>query len=317
MGTAAFAVPSLERLLAAPWADVVGVITQPPRPAGRGRDLHLSPVHQRASEAGLTVFTPERLRRPPAVAQLRAWQPDLCIVAAYGQLLSAEVLATPPHGCLNVHGSLLPHHRGAAPVAGALLAGDDVTGVTIMLMDAGLDTGPLLSTVTVPIAPDDTTGSLTERLAHAGADLLVRTAHAWLAGQITPQPQDEAQATLTRPLRKEEGEIDWTQPAITIERRIRAFQPWPTAYTVDEAGARIVLLAARVHAEPRDILPGLLWRDGARALIGTGHGALEPERVQPAGRRPMAFADYLRGRRGSTGDIRFGSATAGDAGILT
>ncbi|MCC6627142.1 MAG: methionyl-tRNA formyltransferase [Chloroflexi bacterium] len=295
MGTAAFAVPSLRAVAAAPWAQLVGVITQPSRPAGRGRAVQPSPVRLAADELGLPVLTPERLRRPAAVEAYQALRPDLCVVAAYGQILSPAVLAVPPRGSLNVHASLLPRHRGAAPVAGALLAGDRETGVTIMLMDAGLDTGPVLTTIVETIRSDDTTASLTVRLADLGAQLLAQTTPAWLAGTLSPQPQDEARATLTRPVRKEDGRIDWRLPAEQIERHVRAYHPWPAAFTVDASGERLVIQAAR--ALPAGALaPGAGGTVAGRPAIGAGAGALEPVLVQPAGRRPMPYADYLRGR---------------------
>jgi methionyl-tRNA formyltransferase len=308
IGTADFAVPSLRALAAAPWAEVVGVITQPARPAGRGRALQPTPVQAAAEALGLPVYQPERLRRPEAVEHLRGLRPDLCVVAAYGQLLSPAVLAIPPHGCLNVHGSLLPRYRGAAPVVGALLAGETETGVTIMLMDAGLDTGPILATATEPIRPDDTAGSLTARLAELGARLLLETIPAWLAGAITPQPQDEARATLTRLVRKEDGLIDWSRPAVVIERQVRAYHPWPGAYTTDASGERLVIRAARALPEVTGLAPGHGGRHAGQAVIGTGAGALLPLLVQPAGRRPMPYADYLRGRRLAPEAARFGSA---------
>jgi methionyl-tRNA formyltransferase len=296
MGTAPFAVPSLQALAGAPWAHLVGVITQPPRPAGRGRALQRSAVHEVADALGVSVATPERLRRAEATAAYQQWQPDLCVVAAYGQILSPAVLAAPRHGSLNVHASLLPRHRGAAPVAGALLAGDTETGVTIMLMDAGLDTGPILATARTPIQPDDTTDSLTARLADLGARLLLDTAPAWLAGTLAPAPQDEAAATLTRPVRKEAGRIDWGQPAAQIERQVRAYHPWPGAFTTDGAGARLVVRAARALAGGA-VPPGHGGEVAGQAVVGTAEGALAPLLVQPAGGRPMPYADYLRGRR--------------------
>ena len=310
MGTAAFAVPSLEALAAAPWVELVTVVTQPARPAGRGRALQPTPVQAAAERLGLAVWQPERLRRPEAVAHLRTLAPDLAVVAAYGQILSPAVLAIPPHGCLNVHASLLPRHRGAAPVVGALLAGDTETGVTIMLMDAGLDTGPLLAQARTPITPDETGGALTERLARLGADLLVATVPAWLAGRLTPAPQDEALATMTRPLHKEAGVIDWTRPAVEIERAVRAYQPWPGAATADPAGERLLIRAARAWPNSGGLAPGQGGRSGERLVVGTGAGALEPVEVQPAGRRPMTYADYLRGRRMAPEAVRFGSPPA-------
>jgi methionyl-tRNA formyltransferase len=305
MGTADFAVPSLRALAGAAWAEVVTVVTPPPRPAGRGRALHLSPVQGAAEELGLVVWSPPRLRRPEAVAHLRALAPDLCVVAAYGQILSQTVLDIPRHQCLNVHGSLLPRYRGAAPVVQALLDGEHETGVTIMLMDAGLDTGAILTQAREPVRADDTAASLTGRLAELGARLLLETVPAWVAGTLSPRPQDEARATLTRLVRKEDGAINWSLPAVQIERRVRAYYPWPGAYTIDDAGDRLVIHAARVWTEIMGTTPGHGLRHENHALIGAGAGALEPLVVQPAGRRPMPYADFLRGRRMTPEAIRF------------
>jgi methionyl-tRNA formyltransferase len=306
LGTAAFAVPSLRALAGAAWADLAGVVTQPARPAGRGRATQPTPVQAAAEALGFPVWQPERLRRREAVAHLRELAPDLLVVAAYGQILSPEVLAIPPHGGLNVHGSLLPRYRGASPVVAALLAGETMTGVTIMLMDAGLDTGPILTQASEPIRPDDTGASLTERLAERGAELLVETAPAWLAGRLTPRPQDDAQATMTRLVRKEDGAIDWRRPAAFIERQVRAYHPWPGAYTVDASGERLVIRAARALPDATGLEPGQGGRHAGRAVVGTGAGALEPRLVQPAGRRPMPYADYLHGRRLAPDQARFG-----------
>lgn len=308
MGTAGFAVPALEALAGAPWAEVVMVVTQPARPAGRGRAPRPTPVQIAAARLGLPIWQPERLRRPEAVARLRELAPALSVVAAYGQILSPAVLAVPPRGSLNVHASLLPRHRGAAPVVGALLAGDGETGVTIMLMDEGLDTGPILTQARTPIGPEETGGGLTERLARLGADLLLQTGPAWLAGGLMPRPQVEVEATLTRPIRKEAGVIDWGRPAVEIERAVRAYQPWPGATTHEAAGERLLIRSARAWPALTGLAPGQGGRDGGRPLIGTGTGALEPLEVQPAGRRSMAYADYLRGRRLAPEAVRFGAA---------
>ncbi|MFW6164513.1 MAG: methionyl-tRNA formyltransferase [Planctomycetota bacterium] len=228
MGTPDFAVPSLTALHDA--HHVVGVVTQPDRPAGRGRDLHQSAVKRAAVERGLPVFQPPSLRTPEAVARLAEWKPEVIVVAAFGQILTEEVLELPPYGCLNVHASLLPRWRGAAPVAAAILAGDEVTGVTIMKMDAGLDTGPILAQRREPIRADDTRTALTQRLSLLGAELLAETLPAYLAGELVPQPQDD-EATLAERLRKADGRLDWSRPALVLDRKIRAFTPWPGTFT--------------------------------------------------------------------------------------
>lgn len=208
MGTPEFAVPSLAAL-AAGAAAVVAVVTQPDRPSGRGQQLAMSPVKAFALAHGLPVWQPPTLKTPEVVAMLAELRPDVIVVAAFGQILRPNVLDLPPHGCINVHASLLPRWRGAAPVQAAILAGDQVTGSTIMRMDPGMDTGPILAQAALTIAPRDTGGTLTARLAQQGADLLAETLPRWLAGEITPRPQDASLATLCRPLRKEQGVIDW------------------------------------------------------------------------------------------------------------
>jgi methionyl-tRNA formyltransferase len=248
-GTPEFAVPSLQALMRSPHR-VVGVLTQPDRPRGRGQALTPSPVKVAAS--GLVpVNQPAALRAEADRAQLAAWHPDVLVVVAYGLILPRDVLEIPRLGCVNVHASLLPRWRGAAPVERALLAGDETTGVTIMLMDEGLDTGPMLLQKSVAIGPQDTGGSLRERLADLGAALLLEALAGLAAGSLRPRPQPSAGATYARKLEKREAPIDWSRPAVQIERQIRAFQPWPVAETVQPdaaAGkpARLLVHAARI-----------------------------------------------------------------------
>ncbi len=301
MGTPEFAVPSLKRLLEEEEIQVVGVVTRPDKPKGRSRKPVPSPVKQVAIRHGVPLFQPRTLRRQEAQAPIRAWRPDVIVVAAFGLILPQAVLDIPAHGCLNVHASLLPRWRGAAPVAAAILAGDEVTGVTIMLMDAGVDTGPILAQRSEPIRPDDTTGTLTSRLAILGADLLITTLLRWLAGTITPQPQVETLATYAPMLRKEEGRIDWHKSAERIEREVRAYQPWPTAMTYWR-GKQLKILEARAHPGERSgEAPGTVisWKMGASVV--TGKGVLELLRLQLAGKRPLHIATFLRGARGFIG----------------
>jgi methionyl-tRNA formyltransferase len=295
MGTPEFAVPSLQAL--AREHQVVGVVTQPDRPAGRGRRLVAPPVKELAQALGLDVIQPPTLRRPEAVERLAAWRPDVVVVAAFGQILRPAVLALPPHGCLNVHASLLPRYRGAAPIPAAILAGDERTGVTIMQMDEGLDTGPMLAQAEWPIGPEDTTGSLTEALARLGAGLLLEVLPGWLLGVVVPRPQDESQATHCRTLQKEDGLLDWSMPAAHLDRQVRACDPWPGAYTA-WAGQRLKVLRARplpgvrVDAEPGrvlDLAPG--------TGVATGEGVLELLEVQLAGKAAMAVHAFAQGRR--------------------
>ncbi len=299
MGTPEFAVSALEALADA--HQVVGVVTQPDRPAGRGRRLAPSPVKQVALERGLSLSQPHSLRTPEAVAQLSAWKPDVIVVAAFGQILPQDVLGLPPHGCLNVHGSLLPHWRGAAPVAAAILAGDEVTGVTIMQMDAGLDTGPVLAQREETILPDDTQATLEERLAYLGAELLVETLSAYLAGNLLPRPQPEEGATYAGQLRKEDGLLDWSRPTVELDRQVRAFTPWPGAFTRWRGQRLKVLRVVPLPEWHGDAPPGtvIVLADGV--VVATGEGALRLEEVQLAGKRPMDIAPFLRGQRDFAG----------------
>lgn len=299
MGTPDFSVPSLAALLRRGY-EVVAVVTQPDRPAGRGRQLEPPAVKRIAAQQGVPILQPPSLRTPEVVAEIAALQPELIVVAAFGQILRPAVLDLPPRGCINVHASLLPRWRGAAPVQAAILAGDQVTGSTIMQMDVGMDTGPILAQAALAIQPDDTGGSLGQRLAQQGADLLVETLPRWLAGAIAPRPQDPALATICKPLRKEQGRIDWTQPASQIALAVRAFNPWPAASAIWEGQPLKILQATarQDHASPE---PGrVVQLDGAIA-VATGDGLLQLEQVQMAGRAAMAALAFARGQRGFVG----------------
>ena len=296
MGTPQFAVPSLAALNQQ--FDVVAVVTQPDAPAGRGRVLTASPVKQYALEHNLRVLQPETLKPPEAVAELREFTPDVIVVAAFGQILRRDVLGLPPRGCLNVHASLLPRWRGASPINAAIAAGDSVTGITIMQMEAGMDTGPILAQRSEPLRADDTTASLTERLAHVGAALLIETLPRWLSGQITPLRQDETQVTKCSLIRKEDGRIDWTRPADEIERQVRAMTPWPGASTTWQ-GRQLQVKRARLFsgASEAAMEPGIVSADGAAVHVQCGAGALELLEVQLEGKRPTPAADFARGQR--------------------
>jgi methionyl-tRNA formyltransferase len=295
MGTPPFAVASLEAL--AECYEVVGVVTQPDRPARRGRKPTPSAVKQAALKLGLRVLQPESLRQEEAVAELRDLEPRVMVVAAFGQILSPWVLSIPPRGVINVHPSLLPRYRGASPIAGALLAGEEETGVTIMLMDEGMDTGPILTQRSVEIGPDDTTGSLEEILARLGADLLLDTLPGWLAGDIEARPQDDAQATYTKPISKNDAVIDWALPAEEIWHRVRAYNPRPGARTFWR-GDLLKILRARPHLD---------WKGAERSGdvvetpegvgVATAQGVLLLDEVQLAGKRAMDVEDFLRGQR--------------------
>ncbi len=299
MGTPEFAVPALRRLLEA--YQVVGVVTQPDRPAGRGRKLQPPPVKELALTQGLPVLQPRSLRKDPAALQAIAdLRPDLIVVAAYGLILPQSVLDIPPHGCLNIHASLLPKYRGPAPIPAAILAGDKETGVTIMRMDAGMDTGPILAQRRTPIHPDDTTASLSARLAELGAELLSEVLPRWLKGEITPQPQDDAQATYCGLIRKEDGEIDWTQPAEAIARQVRAYDPWPGAFTFWR-GQRLKVLRARPADLPADSPAGTVILADKLPAVVTGQGALLLDEIQLAGKRAMPADTFIRGYRDFVG----------------
>ncbi|NOY99105.1 MAG: methionyl-tRNA formyltransferase [Chloroflexi bacterium] len=293
MGSPDFAVPTLRALHEN--YPVVGVVTQPDRPSGRGRKLMPPPVKILADELGLPVVQPRRLREPEAMEQLRRFAPDLIVVAAYGQILRPDVLDLPPLGCINVHGSLLPRWRGAAPIQAAILAGDAETGITIMKMDAGVDTGPTLSQRAVPIAPDDTAGTLFEKMAPLGADLLIETLPGYLSGEIVPQPQDDERATYAPMLKKEDGRLDFSQPAADLARRVRAFNPWPGTF-FEWNGALLKVHRASV-GEGKSPGVGSRIVVAGRPAVGAGEGILILEVVQPAGKKPMPGKAFLSGAR--------------------
>jgi methionyl-tRNA formyltransferase len=295
MGTPAFAVPSLEAL--AREYEVVAVVTQPDRPARRGRQLTPSTVKEAALRWGLPVLQPESLRHENVVAQLRDLEPRVMVVAAYGEILRPQVLAIPPAGVINVHPSLLPKYRGASPIEGALLAGEQETGVTIMLMDEGMDTGPILAQRSVAVEPEDSAGSLGERLARLGAELLLETLALWLDGRIEAQRQDDARATYTRPISKEDAVIDWEQPAMEIWHRVRAYNPRPGARTWWE-GDQLNVLRGRPLAEWKGQGgPGRVVQTTSGVAVVTGQGALLLEEIQLAGKRTMGAEDFVRGQR--------------------
>ena len=295
MGSPDFALPTLRALDA--HFDVIGVVTQPDRRAGRGRKLVPPPVKSLARELGIPVVQPARLHKSPqAMAQLRTWSPDVIVVAAFGQILKPEVLDLPPHGCVNVHASLLPRWRGAAPINAAILHGDAQTGITIMQMDPGLDTGPILTQRAIPIGEADTAGTLFVKLADLGAELLVETLPRYLNGEITPQPQDDSQATYAPMLKKADGELDFSRPAAELARKVRAFHPWPGTY-LRWSGGTLKIHAA--HPAEGTESPGAgvrIIHDGFPA-VGTSQGILVLDTVQPPGKRPMPGDAFLRGAR--------------------
>ena len=292
MGAPDFAVPTL-RALADSGAQIVGVYTQPDRPSGRGRRASRTPVKILAESLGLPVFQPLTLSSVQARSDLEALRPDAIIIAAYGLILPAWALELPTRGTLNVHPSLLPRHRGPSPVANAILEGDDETGVTVMLVEPEVDSGPILRAEKVLIGARDTTGRLTERLSTIGARLLVETLRDWTAGLITPIPQDHARATFSRKATKTDGRIDWTLPAEVIDRRIRASHPWPGSFTF-WSGCRLKIIDA-LPAGDQVGQPGLVSRDLDAVVVQTGRGRLALEKVQPEGRHPMDIQAFLAG----------------------
>ena len=305
-GTPEFAVPALRALHADPRFEVVLVVTQPDRPAGRGRKLFGSSVKQSAVLLGLDVYQPERLRTEEQRQPLVECGADVFVVAAYGVIFGPRTLAIPPHGCLNLHASILPAHRGASPISASIAAGETVTGVTLMKMEAGLDTGPMLGVGRLSIEPRDTTASLTQRLAVVAADLATDLIPGWVGGSVpaTPQP---AGATLTRPLTKADGWLDWRRPAEDLEAHVRAMWPWPRAWTTvdgpDGSVRTIQVHAASVIDEPigANSTPGRVAGLPGSLVVATGAGQLRLETVQEPGGRPVNGAMIRSTGRLSTG----------------
>lgn len=291
MGTPDFAVPTLQQLIQ--HHTVIGVVTQPDRPAGRNRQIQQSPVKRVALEAGIPVFQPEKLRRTEAIEELQQWQPDAYVVAAFGQILPQVVLDIPRFGSINVHASLLPRWRGAAPIHAAIRAGDAESGVTIMKMDAGLDTGPILSQRSIRLAADETGQSLHDKLAILGAELLIETLPGYLAGNIQPQPQPEDGVTYAPQIKKEEGAIDWSQDATSIERLVRAFTPWPGTYTTWNGQPLKIHSGQAIPGtgEPRKVA-----ETPKGIAVGTGNGLFLLDVVQLAGRKALPVAEFVKGQ---------------------
>jgi methionyl-tRNA formyltransferase len=308
MGSGTFSLPSLESLLQSRH-EIVALITQPDKPAGRGHRLRMPPTKSYALEHDLPVHQPAKMRAPDAVALVEELDPECIVVVAYGQIIPKSVLAIPPRGIINVHGSILPAYRGAAPIQWAIARGERETGVTTMLMDEGLDTGPILLTQSMPIEKDDTSRSLTPRLAEAGATLLLRTLDVWESGDIEPTPQDDDEATLAPRIRKEDGRIDWSMTSAEIDCRIRAFDPWPAAW-IELGETPLKLWRARplptgeAERDADSRPPGtLLGFDGPAVVVSCGSGTrLRLEEVQAAGKQRLPAADFFRGRRLEVGD---------------
>jgi len=305
MGTPEFSIPALMQLMKTEH-DIVAVYTQPDKPSGRGRTPTYSPVKKTALEHGLKIVQPVRLRDQVEVDRLAALSPDLIVVVAYGQILPQNILDIPRFGCLNLHPSLLPAYRGPAPIPSAILAGDKETGVTIMLMDAGMDTGPVVSQLVVHIEPNDTAESLSERLSLTGARLLYETLDVWFEGILKPKPQDDTLATYSVQMRKEDGVINWNQPAEGIWRRIRAFYPWPGSYTWWNGKMLRILEALPIHCEEHFQVGAVLSLESDQPTtvgIQTGEGILGLITIQLEGKRPMSAGEFIRGQRKFVGSF--------------
>jgi methionyl-tRNA formyltransferase len=291
MGTPDFSVPALDALVAAGHR-VLAVYTQPPRPAGRGQKKQPSPVQRAAERHGIPVRVPKSLRDAGAQQEFRALRADLAVVSAYGLLLPKAILDAPLRGCLNIHASLLPRWRGAAPIQRAIEAGDAESGITIMIMDEGLDTGPMLLKESVRIAPDTTAGALHDALAALGATLIVRALAGLESGALVPVPQPAEGVTYAKKIAKDEARLDWRAPAALLSRRIRAFNPFPGAW-FEAKGERIRVLAATVEPRARDAAPGTIL--DAKLTVACGENTLRPTSLQRAGKAPMPADALLRG----------------------
>lgn len=295
-GTPAFAVPTLRRLVHDSQFQVELVVSQPDRATGRGRRLESPPVVHAARELRIPCYQPDSLRTQAARAPLAEVAADVFVVAAFGLIFGPKTLALPRLGCVNVHASLLPRFRGAAPISAAILAGDPVTGVTLMRMETGLDTGPTLGMQSESILPDDTTESLMQRLAEIGAELAVSLLPAYVRGELEPVPQPAAGATLTRPLTKVDGWLDWTQPAAQLERAVRAFWPWPRAWTTS-GETTLQVHEANVVPILNPPAPGTVVATQRELVVACGEDGLRLSRVQAAGGKPLTDRQYLAGQR--------------------
>ncbi len=301
MGTPEFAVASLSACFDI--GDVIAVVTQPDKPKGRGNAIAISPVKALALERGVPVFQPQKLRTPPFAEELRKLAPDVCVVTAYGKILPKDLLEVPPHGCVNVHASLLPRFRGAAPIQWAIAHGDSETGVALMRMDEGLDTGPVIAMKRLPITPDDTSASLHEKLSRLGGDILRESLPAYLRGELKPVPQPSEGMVLAPIIQKEDGLLDFTRPAVELERRLRAFTPWPGVFT-GLNGARIKVHRTKVGSG-RGTPGTVLSADSGGIEVACGEGSIVLLDVQPEGKRVMSAAEFLTGRRLAPGSQPF------------
>ncbi len=300
MGTPEFAVPSLEALLRSD-DHVVGVVSQPDRPKGRGQQLTLSPVKLIAQREGIPLLQPVKMKAPEFLEPLAAWKPDLIAVTAFGRILHPGILSLPPMGCVNVHGSLLPKYRGAAPIQWAVINGECETGITTMLMDEGMDTGPMLLQERLTIRPDDTAGTLAPRLAEMGGRLLVETIRQLKAGTLTPKQQDDSHATLAPLLKKEDGLIDWTMRAASLANRVRGLSPWPGAYTFLGEERWNIWRVASSKSTVTDKPGTIVAVDKQSILVATGEGLLDLQEIQTANSKRMPVSQFLTGHKVTAG----------------
>lgn len=308
MGSAEIACETLTMLMQWPAVELVGVVTQPDRRVGRKLQYASCPAKNHAERLGIEIYTPEKVNCDEAIEHIRGWQADMGVVMAYGQILRPGLLAIPQHGFLNIHTSLLPRYRGAAPIQRAIANGDQISGVTVMQMDAGMDTGDILATASCEIGERETAGELHDKLGILGAKLLRSTIADLVAGKMVPRPQPEQGVTYAPPIHKSEGRIDWTQPARTLYNLVRGFNPWPCCYCQFDAGRKgkqnlrvlRAVCCSGSQGVPGEVLPG-----DDRFLVACGEGALVLEEVQPPGGKVMSGADFLRGRRFEAGTMLF------------
>lgn len=294
-GTGEFAVPALNAISKSGY-DIVGVVTQPDRPSGRGRKAIISPVKQAAIDKKLTIYQPEKVRSPDFVDLVRRISPDLSIVASFGQIIPQSILDIPKLGNINIHGSLLPKYRGAAPIHYALFNGDEITGVTTMLMDAGLDTGPILLSEEVPIGESDDRGSLEAKLASTGAELIIKTIDGLVNGNLSPIPQDDTKATYAPSISKDECKIDWSKPAQEIVNKIRGLSPKPGAYTILTDGTILKIWKAEAIEGQGNLNYGSVYRVSPSGIaISAGNGTVLLREIQPENRKRMTASEYARG----------------------
>lgn len=300
MGTPEFAVPSLDALLKSD-DQIVGIVTQPDRPKGRGQQLTPSPVKLIAQREGISILQPVKMKAQEFLEPLAAWKPDLIAVTAFGRILHPGILSLPPRGCVNVHGSLLPKYRGAAPVQWAVINGETGTGITTMLMDEGMDTGAILLQEKLTIMPDDTAGTLAPRLAELGGRLLIETIAQLTAGTLMPKKQDNGQATMAPLLKKEDGLIDWTMKASALANRVRGLSPWPGAYTFSGEERWNIWKAVSTAGQTTDKPGTVVAVDKQSILVATGEGLLEVREIQTANSKRMPVSQFLSGHKVSAG----------------